>query len=108
MRELGRWGAFGGARANPTANGGDLPAVLTHDGKVIHRGTWNECLKWLQDHQSCSWHHAFTYEGYQLNEVFQSEPPTCELCKAELEPDTGQCPSCDKDAPYFSTMRSET
>lgn len=65
MRQLGKLGARGGARMDD-ANGGEIPAILTHDDKEVFRGTWNDCLAWLHRNQSSSWHHAFLFEGYEL------------------------------------------
>ena len=41
---------------------------LKKDGKVIFEGTENECLEKLHDVHSGSWHNAFMYEGYSMDE----------------------------------------
>jgi len=41
---------------------------LKKDGKVIFEGTENECLEKLHDVHSGSWHNAFVYEGYSMEE----------------------------------------
>ena len=40
---------------------------LRKDGKLIFRGTENDCYKKLLHIQSSSWSHAMEHEGYTIN-----------------------------------------
>ena len=44
---------------------------LRHDGKLLFRGSQNDCYKFLHKTTSCSWEHALQYEGYTINPTLE-------------------------------------
>ncbi len=47
---------------------------LRRDGRIIFRGSHDECIKKLQEVQSSSWNHALKYEGYTITSIFEDPP----------------------------------
>ena len=44
----------------------EVPQILLHNGVEKHRGTYNECLVWMQRHTSQSWSHEMKYNGWKI------------------------------------------
>lgn len=48
---------------------------LTRDGKSLHKGSYNDCLKKLQRVSPHSWEHSLKHEGYKIKPVKEGEEP---------------------------------
>lgn len=61
---------------------GNSFSKLTQDGDEKFRGTYNDCLVWLQKHTSFSWEWNFKHEGWKIEPAYH-----CDDCQ-----DTGELP----------------
>ncbi len=43
-------------------------AITRDETEYFWSNDYDECLTWLQSNVPYSWHHAFTYEGWAIND----------------------------------------